>query len=209
MVSEIAGTTRDRIEERINIGGVGFRFIDTAGLRATDDVLERMGIDRALEAVAKARIVLLVVDAATTSTADVSAQIAELGLRSNQRLCVVINKIDSINNYQLSTLNYQLIALSAKTGENLDVLTAWLSGVVDVSALEAGSAVVSSARHYGALTRAREAVGRVSDGLSSGISPDLLAGDVREVLHHLGEITGEITTDEILGTIFSKFCIGK
>ncbi len=209
MVSEIAGTTRDRIEEKVNIGGVGFRFIDTAGLRTTDDVLERMGIDRALEAVKKARIVLLMVDAAGLDERDVAAQIAGLSLHPNQRLCVIINKIDKTDNYQLSIINYQLIALSAKTGENLDALTAWLAGAVDVNALEAGSAVVSSARHYEALTRAGEAVRRVSDGLSSGMSSDLLAEDIREVLHHLGTITGEITTDEILGTIFSKFCIGK
>ena len=208
MVSEIAGTTRDRIEERVNIGGVGFRFIDTAGLRATDDVLERMGIDRTLDAVAKASVVLLVMDASAISAADISAQIAELDLRADQRLCVVVNKIDK-QSISIDLSGVESVAISAKTGENLDALTAWLARAVDVNVLEAGSAVVSSARHYEALTHAGEAVRRVSDGISSGVSSDLLAEDIREVLYHLGTITGEITTDEILGTIFSKFCIGK
>ena len=226
MTSEIAGTTRDRIEERVNIGGVGFRFIDTAGLRPTDDLLERMGIDRALEAVSAAYIVLLVVDAASAMREEVETQIAELDLSAEQRLCVVVNKIDkdrrSVDELLPSVLTdgygaclkFQgfsptVIAISAKTGENLDTLRAWFSGAVDVSALEAGSAVLSGARHYEALTRAREAIGRVSGGLSSAVSADLLAEDLREALHHLGLVTGAVTSDDILGTIFSKFCIGK
>jgi tRNA modification GTPase len=218
MVSEIAGTTRDRIEERVNIDGVDFRLIDTAGLRDTDDALERMGIDRAREAVAKAYIVLLVVDGRNADSgllcaehnfmADVAVQIADLGLRSDQRLCVVINKIDKVST--LPALDgADVVALSAKTGENLDALRTWLSGVVDTSALEAGAAVISGARHHEALIRAREAIERVSTGLSSGVSADLLAEDLREVLHHLGTITGSVTSDDILGAIFSKFCIGK
>jgi tRNA modification GTPase len=249
MTSEIAGTTRDRIEERVNIGGVGFRFIDTAGLRPTDDVLEQMGIDRAMEAVAGAYIVLLVVDAACVSADDLAAQIASLGLLPDQRLCVVVNKIDKISDSRRSVseilppsqnastaygdsrrsvgellpsvltdgpeaftpsgFSPTVIAISARTGERLDELREWLSGAVDVSALEAGAAVVSGARHYEALVRAREAMGRVSEGLSTGLSADLLAEDLREALHHLGQITGTVTSDDILGTIFSKFCIGK
>jgi tRNA modification GTPase len=219
MTSEIAGTTRDRIEERTNIDGVGFRFIDTAGLRDTDDVLERMGIDRAREAAAKAYIVLLVVDAASVSAEDVAAQISELGLRSGQRLCVVVNKIDK-NSTPFELDSIENIAISARTGQNLEVLHEWLSAAVDVSALEAGAAVVSGARHYEALMRAREAVGRVVEATATatstgcaaqrpGISADLLAEDVREALYYLGLVTGAVTSDDILGTIFSKFCIGK
>ncbi len=202
MTSEIAGTTRDRIEERVNIGGVGFRFIDTAGLRATDD------------------------DAASARQEDIEAQIAELDLSGEQRLCVVVNKIDksqrSLDESLPSVLtdgynkrpvppgfSPTMIAVSAKTGENLDTLREWLSDTVDVSALEAGAAVVSGARHYEALMHAREAIGRVSTGLTSGASADLLAEDVREALHHLGLVTGAVTSDDILGTIFSKFCVGK
>lgn len=222
MVSEIAGTTRDRIEERVNIGGVGFRFIDTAGLRATDDVLERMGIDRTLDAVARARIILLVLDGgAAVSAEEIALQVAELSLRDDQRLCVVVNKIDSASSEiqeQLAkaeclqadgVVDFESVSISAKTGRNLDALTAWLSGAVDTGTLEAGGAIVSNARHYEALILAKEAIGRVSAGIASGRYPDLLAEDIREVLYQLGTITGEVTPSEILGTIFSRFCIGK
>ena len=219
MVSEIAGTTRDRIEERVNLGGVDFRFIDTAGLRATGDTLEQMGIDRALDAVRKAYIVLLVVDAGNSAhsgapctehdfRADVMAQIADLDLKSDQRLCVVVNKIDKVST-SFDFAEIENVALSAKTGENLDALREWISCAVDVGALESGAAVISGARHYEALIRAREATGRVFNGLAEGVSTDLLAEDVREVLYHLGTITGAITSDDILATIFSKFCVGK
>jgi tRNA modification GTPase len=208
MTSDIAGTTRDRIEERVNIGGVDFRLIDTAGLRETDDVLERMGIDRARDAVKTAYAVLLVVDPSEGS--DVEAQIADLGLGVDQRLCVVFNKMDKTSS-EVSGLRggATVIPISAKTGIGLDELRGWLVGSVDLSALEAGAAVVSGARHHEALMRARESIGLVGEGLRSGIPSDLLAEDIRATLHHLGTITGAITTDDILGTIFSKFCIGK
>jgi tRNA modification GTPase len=229
MVSEIAGTTRDRIEERVAIGGVGFRFIDTAGLRDTEDVLERMGIDRTLDAVRRAFVVLLVVDSTSASSDDIETQIIELDLHPEQRLCVVFNKIDKVRTSAFadsednllvltngiesasgsSGFSPNFIAISARTGQGLDELRRWLTSAVDAGSVQAGSAVVSSARHHEALTHAREAIERVLSGLSSGIPSDLLAEDIREVLHHLGTITGEVTTDEILGTIFSKFCIGK
>ncbi len=219
MVSEIAGTTRDRIEERAVIGGVDFRFIDTAGLRSTGDRLELMGIERTRQAVSKAGVVLLLIDSSGHDPADVEAQIADLGLRPDQRLCVVVNKIDKRSpdsppaEWCLEGAGWSaektIIPISAKTGQNLDALREWLSGAVDVSALEAGAAVVSGARHYEALIRAREAIGRVTEGLSTGVSTDLLAEDLREATHHLGTITGTITTNELLNNIFSKFCIGK
>jgi tRNA modification GTPase len=226
MTSEIAGTTRDRIEERVNIGGIDFRLIDTAGLRNTDDVLEKMGIDRAREAVRTAYAVLLVVDAAGLDEADVAAQISDLDLHADQRLCVVVNKIDRADAAVQGIFTdlqgksprgaggglngaSNVIPISAKTGTGLDALRGWLMGSVDVSALESGSAVVSGARHHEALSRARGSVGRVLEGLEVGLSADLLAEEIRETLHHLGTITGSITTDDILGTIFSKFCIGK
>jgi len=258
MTSEIAGTTRDRIEARVNIGGVEFRLIDTAGLRDTDDVLERMGIERAREAVSRAWMVLLVVDASTASRDGIAAQIIELDLRPEQRLCVVLNKTDKIEETgktdgSFTADSVTTVALSAKTGAGLDELRAWLAAAVDTDALEAGGAVVSGARHYEALTRAREAVERVLSGLgasetdgaggtnrvtggiygtdeiggadevadgtdgtggfdtilTSCLPADLLAEDVREILHHLGTITGSVTSEDILATIFSKFCIGK
>jgi tRNA modification GTPase len=174
-----------------------------------------------LEAVSKALVVLLVVDRSSVSADDIAAQIAELNLRADQRMCIVANKIDVDNKHPLPIANHPLIALSAKSGENLDALREWLSGAVDTSALEAGAAVISGARHYEALMRAGEAIDRVSAGLSAGVSAegltevsagapaDLLAEDLREALHHIGTITGIVTSDDILGTIFSKFCIGK
>ena len=237
MVSEIAGTTRDRIEERVNIGGVGFRFIDTAGIRSTDDPLERMGIDRTMEAAGRAHIVLLVVDGGndlreTGCTehdfeADVAVQVAGLDLRCDQKLCVVLNKTDLGTP---PTVAYESLAISAKTGRGVDELRGWLAATVDRGALEAGATVVSNARHYEALVRAREAAGRVLEGLGVSVAPvseieerttqpagplsvsataDLLAEEIREILFNLGSITGEVTTDEILGTIFSRFCVGK
>lgn len=271
MVSEIAGTTRDRIEERVNIGGVTFRFIDTAGLRDTDDRLERMGIERSLAALREAAIVLEVVDASRNAAGDLGCaeqEIADLDLRPEQKVCVVVNKIDAANGGAEEEANFRrpqpsrsesarredrfreiyvakeacpqrsgegegkkvasdgvnaVLHTSAKTGAGLDELREWLVGAVDVVGLS--SATISNRRHLEALTLARQAVGRVLAGLGSidgsgragvsergsvaGLSADLLAEDVRTTLHHLGTITGEITTDEILGAIFSKFCIGK
>ncbi len=163
-----------------------------------------MGIDRTMEAMTRARIVLLVVDAA--DVADIDSQVAELGLNSDQCLCVVQNKTDLRTPPAVA---YESLAISAKTGQGLDALRDWLTSAVDVNTLEAGAAVVSNARHYEALVCAAEAVERVLSGIDANLPADLLAEDIREVLHHLGTITGEVTTDEILGTIFSRFCVGK
>ena len=250
MVSDIAGTTRDRIEERVVVGGVGFRFVDTAGLRATDDELERMGIERTRDAIRRARVVMLVMDAVEAGVCDIEAQVAELGLREDQQLCVVLNKVDVVGAldaesgsvgssgavlgtvsgavsgevqawFSAADFPGSVFEISAKTGFGLDALRDWLVGTVDVRGFDSGAAVVSGARHFEALSRASHAVGRVLAGLrggfsasevcdsGSGLSSDLLAAEVREVLHHLGSITGDITSSEVLGAIFSKFCIGK
>ncbi len=202
MVSAIAGTTRDRIEERVNLGGVGFRFIDTAGLRATEDELEQMGIERTLDAVRRARIVLLVVESGN----DIETQITELDLRDDQKLCVILNKIDR----QPVPPNCSHIAISAKTGENFSALTDWLLSTVALENPDFDSTVISNSRHFDALVRAQEAVKAAGRNADCGLCyAELLAEDVRQVLFHLGTITGEVTSDEILGTIFSKFCIGK
>ncbi|MDR0907300.1 MAG: tRNA uridine-5-carboxymethylaminomethyl(34) synthesis GTPase MnmE [Rikenellaceae bacterium] len=198
IVSEIEGTTRDRIEERVALGGVSYRFIDTAGLRTTTDRLEQMGIERARDAVRGARLVLLVTDA-STSAADILAQAGELGLTADQRLCVVLNKIDRLSEGEVSGLKSELegslaagafggslaaealegsvavVALSAKTGLHLDALEDWLRGSVDTGALYSGAVVVSNARHYEALQRAGEGIARVRAGLSTGLSSDGLS----------------------------------
>lgn len=303
MVSEIAGTTRDAIEETMDIDGVLFRFIDTAGIRATDDRLERMGIERTRAAIARAQIVIRMIDAesmlhtapptrsertscrmqpqeptagqigitiasplgdemqrtrrqaepsidpypsdrtagltnapessihmvsdwneirskehidefASISEMDFSSALSDRkspsalssDMRPTRRTINVINKIDKVPHHPLLT---DAIAISAREGTGIDRLRQALRRAVDTDTLYHGDPVVSSARHYEALTSAHMALGRALAGIDGSLPSDLLGEELRSVLYHLGTITGEITSDEILGTIFSKFCIGK
>ncbi len=215
IVSEIAGTTRDVIEDVINIEGILFRFIDTAGIRDTVDKIESIGIERTYERIAKASIVLLMVDA-TEGLDDIKKAVETIKNKigeGDKKLIVVINKIDKADKeLDVQTLLEEqdvMIKLSAKTGENIDQLINELLSVVNLSALNQNEVVVTNARHYEVLQKASEALQRAIDGLSTGITGDFLAQDIRETLHYLGEITGEITTDEVLGNIFKNFCIGK
>ena len=205
MVSEIAGTTRDVIEERANIGGVLFRFLDTAGIRSTDDRLERMGIERTMESIRRAQIVIHMIDATHPGTSSKP----DFALRPDQQLLTVANKIDQAP--AALTLPENAIGISAKQGTGIDRLCDALRGAVDTEALYHGDPVVSNNRHYEALTTAREALDRALDGLGNGLPTDLLSEDIRQVIHHLGSITarGSIAPDEVLQNIFSKFCIGK
>lgn len=205
MVSEIAGTTRDVIEERANIGGVLFRFLDTAGIRSTDDRLERMGIERTMESIRRAQIVIHMIDA---TLPEISCK-PDFALRPDQQLLTVTNKIDKAP--ATLTLPENVIGISAKQGTGLDRLYDALRGTVDTEALYHGDPVVSNNRHYEALTTAREALDRALEGLGNGLPTDLLSEDIRQVIHHLGSITarGAIAPDEVLQNIFSKFCIGK
>ena len=218
MVSEIAGTTRDVIEESIDIEGVRFRFLDTAGLRATDDRLERMGIERTLESLRRARIILHLVDAARVAEAGhcpdlVQTVREEVGEDfvpdGGQRILKVVNKTDT------APAGFRLpedaIGISAKRGEGIAELCRALRDTVDTGAVYHGDAVVSNSRHYEALTGARTALRRALEGLDEGLPGDLLSEEIREVIRHLGSITGRgaIAPDEVLEHIFSKFCIGK
>ena len=206
MVSEIAGTTRDVIEERANIGGILFRFLDTAGIRSTDDRLERMGIERTMESIRRAQIVIHMVDAPTLAG---TLPEPDFTLRPDQKILTVANKIDKAS----ASLNLpeNIIGISAKQGTGIDQLCDALSRTVDTEALYHGDPVVSNSRHYEALTTAREALDRALDGLGNDLPADLLSEDIRQVIHHLGSITarGSIAPDEVLQNIFSKFCIGK
>jgi len=215
IVSDIAGTTRDVIEDVINIEGVSFRFIDTAGIRETVDAIETIGIERTYERISKSSIVLLLVDA-SEKLSDIENAIKTVKNKvgaSDKKLIVVINKIDQlsedININNLLDKQDVLVKISAKTGENVDVLIQELLSVVNLSALNQNEVIVTNARHYEALEKASESLDRAINGLNSGITGDFLAQDIRETLHYLGEITGEITTDEVLGNIFKNFCIGK
>lgn len=244
MVSDIAGTTRDTVEARINIDGVDYRFIDTAGVHQTDDKLELMGIDRTRQALEKARMVLWITTAdepgsnvgsnigsnvgnpsghnahnAPDTEAALKAVFAAatgIELTSEQILYRIINKIDLHSDTDNSsavtaegTEDRYTIRLSAKTGEGIRALVATLARSVDATAAYRGEAIVTNQRHYHALCEALTALDAALDGLQHGLTSELLSEDIRAAINHLGEITGEITSDDILQNIFSKFCIGK
>ncbi len=215
LVSDIAGTTRDVIEDTIDLDGVLYRFIDTAGIRRTNDVLEGMGIERSFERIASAMIVLCVADARDAAPA-VMTQMEALRLPPEVYCLVVLNKTDAALPEHVSSVVSALasagidsVSISAREGRGMDALFAALGRRIDLSCIAGNESVVSNSRHYEALLHASEAVERVLSGLSSGLTSDLVAGDLREVIYHLGAITGEVTSDEILGNIFSRFCIGK
>lgn len=244
MVSDIAGTTRDTVEARINIDGVDYRFIDTAGVHQTDDKLELMGIDRTRQALEKARMVLWITTAdepgsnigsnigsnagnpsghnahnAPDTEAALKAEFAAatgIELTSEQILYLIINKIDLQPHTESAsavtaegTEDKYTIRLSAKTGEGIRALVAALARSVDATAAYRGEAIVTNQRHYHALCEALTALDAALDGLQHGLTSELLSEDIRAAINHLGEITGEITSDDILQNIFSKFCIGK
>ena len=200
MVSDIAGTTRDTIEATTIIDGIRFRFVDTAGLRTTDDRLEQMGIERTYRAISKAHIVLHLT---TAESPDFSNYPTEANPQAYIR---VVNKIDKS---APTTCNDDIIYISAKADLGIDNLRERMRSAIDTSTLNAGSVVVSNMRHYEALTLAREALGDAQRALDMNLSGDLISEDIRRIIHHLGEITGDITSDDILQSIFSKFCIGK
>ena len=206
MVSEIAGTTRDVIEEQANIGGVRFRFLDTAGIRATGDRLERMGIERTMESIRRAQVVIRLLDAR-----DLEGGIpaAEFTLRQGQRLLTVINKLDAAPEGFRPMKG--TIGISARRGDGIEGLCRALRDAVDTEGVYHGETVVSNSRHYEALTAARQSLARALEGLDRGLPADLLSEEIRPVISRLGEITGRgaIAPDEVLENIFSKFCVGK
>ena len=216
IVSDIHGTTRDVIEDVVNIDGTLFRFADTAGLRETTDIIETMGIERSYNQLVKAEIVLLVTDI-SGSVESIIERIWNIRSKIvNQHLIIIANKVDIATEEaqnKLSRFPLQpreaLIFVSAKNRENLDNLIQLMKQTIDFGAVGNEEVIVSNVRHYEALNLAFNAIVRVIVGLESGISGDFLAQDIRECLHYLGEITGEITTDEVLGHIFKNFCIGK
>ncbi len=222
MVSDIAGTTRDTVEAVANIDGVMFRFVDTAGLHSTDDVLEQMGIERTAQALKKARIVLWITDNANFEEEDIMREFGDFRPSDEQAIYRVVNKIDLFESGDCATgvrdLNMHIsatdigrgaIRVSAKTGEGVEALVEVLKSAVDASAAYAGDVIVSNQRHYEALTQAREALDASLSAMREGLPSDLLSEEIRQVLYHLGSITGEISSEDILQNIFSRFCIGK
>lgn len=208
MVSDIAGTTRDTIEATCNIGGVVFRFIDTAGLHSTDDVLERMGIERTSEALRRAHIILwLTDDDSTLMNDDMQGYVPS----AEQVVYKVVTKIDLQENCDCAINKNadSVIYLSAKTGVGIDELRNVLQSRFDAQSAYRGDVVVSSQRHYEALRESAESLQAALSALRTGLPTDLLSEDIRQVLYHLGTITGEITSEDVLQNIFSRFCIGK
>ncbi|MBD8349774.1 tRNA uridine-5-carboxymethylaminomethyl(34) synthesis GTPase MnmE [Dysgonomonas sp. HGC4] len=216
IVSDIHGTTRDVIEDTINIDGLIFRLIDTAGIRDTDDVVESLGIERTFKKLEQANIVLWVVDAETEDERTIALSQKILPLTEGKKLILVFNKVDIIpaarKEYKeqlLSDLISDRIFISAKYHQGTENLQDILIEAANIPEFGEQDVIVTNMRHYEALRNALAAITRVSDGMESGLSSDFLAQDIRECMHYLGEITGQISTDDILGNIFSKFCIGK
>ncbi|MES2681172.1 MAG: tRNA uridine-5-carboxymethylaminomethyl(34) synthesis GTPase MnmE [Bacteroidota bacterium] len=213
IVSEIPGTTRDTIEDEITIEGVLFRFIDTAGLRTTTDIIEQIGVNRALEAIRNSAIIIYLFDAHTFSYGDLKIEIDLLKDHiGNSQLVVVANKIDAedVGDLQSEFEDFPgIIYISAKEQKNIDVLKQKLITLFDSRTLDTSDTIVTNARHANALKNAGNALQNVMQGLSTNIPGDLLALDIRYALEELGNITGEVTNDDLLETIFTRFCIGK
>ncbi|MBT8306382.1 MAG: tRNA uridine-5-carboxymethylaminomethyl(34) synthesis GTPase MnmE [Maribacter sp.] len=223
IVSEIAGTTRDAIEDELTIGGIGFRFIDTAGIRDTEDVVESIGIKKTFKKIEQAQLVLFLHSAEEFRNAEIDLkslqlEVGKIALKHPDKpLVILVNKIDLLNAKEKTALEnmlsnvegsaFQLI--SAKTGGGVDMLKKLLLDYVNTGALRNNETIVSNTRHYDAMLKALEEIQKVQNGLDDSISGDLLAIDIRQALYHFGEITGEITSDDLLGNIFANFCIGK
>ncbi len=206
IVSEIAGTTRDSIEDQIVINGFNYRFIDTAGIRKTDDKIENLGIERSLSHAKKSNIIIYLIDA----TQDIKSQlknIKKLNIDDQEKVIKVINKID-LNEKVSSEIN-DAIYISAINQTGIDILKNRLCKFTNVNSLDTNNTVVTNQRHYEQLLKTITELELVIKGLKDGLSSDLLAINIKESLYHLGLITGEISSDDLLGNIFGKFCIGK
>jgi tRNA modification GTPase len=200
IVSDIQGTTRDTVEDTLVIGGMLFRFIDTAGMRQTDDQIENMGIERSRQAAQKAAVIIHLIDA--TAPVDILQEVGEI---EDKKVIEVWNKVDLIAD---SRQDENIIKISAKKGE-VDILKEQLMAFAIEQYDTRNAVTISNTRHYEALLRAGEAIGRVRDGLAMQISGEFLSMDLQDCLAALGEITGQISSQEVLNNIFSKFCIGK
>lgn len=219
LVSDIHGTTRDVIEDTITLGGTLFRFIDTAGIRQTDDRIEAMGIERTFKKIDEAQLILWVIDGETAVQHIEHLYKDIMRHADGKKLIAVVNKDDCLTSDKRNEISEILndllpteakqIFISARQQTGLDNLQALITATATIPEADGNQLIVTNARHYQALTNAKEAITRAIEGLHSGISGDFVSQDIRECMHYLGEITGEITTHDILGNIFSRFCIGK
>ena len=222
IVTDIPGTTRDIIDDTTIIDGVLFRFVDTAGLRATNDAIEQMGIARSYEQIGKAQIVLYVTEASPSDNLvnqENATLASDIASRCEGRTLIrVLNKADLVPAHSVvapdlipahSIAAANLIPISAKTGKGLDALRRALLQAAALPSVSASDVIVTNARHYEALTNALDSIHRVIDGLALDLSGDLIGEDLRQCIFHLSDIVGDVTTDDVLGNIFSHFCIGK
>ncbi len=211
IVSHIEGTTRDAIEDELIIDGVAYRFIDTAGIRKTEDFVENIGIKKTFENIERAQLVLHLFDASKIKS--LQNNISELENKyPSKRILTIINKADLLSDDEISKLKslyLNLIILSAKQKKGIHELTTTLTNLANKGALSNNETIVSNSRHFEALNNALNAISEVQKGIDNNISTDLFSIDVRQALFHLGEITGEVTTEDLLGNIFANFCIGK
>ena len=209
IVSDIPGTTRDTVEDQIAIGGVNFRFIDTAGIRNTEDKIEQIGIARAYEKIEQAQLVIYLFEASEDKAVEIEA------LRNkypDKNILLIANKIDTVKKDRVRELKNtfkDLVLLSAKDGKGIEELKEKLLTLSNAGQMGKNDTIVTNNRHYDALLKALEAIQKVKEGMDMELSSDLMAIDIREALFHLGEITGSVSTDDLLGNIFSNFCIGK
>jgi len=215
IVSDIAGTTRDAIEDEISIEGIKFRFIDTAGIRTTEDTIESIGIKKTFEKITQSQVVLYLLDASRVTTETIQIFNTEIRKIQEQypdkQLVVIANKIDESDQEYIETsfVYPHTLFTSAKSGLGIDALKAKLLEFVNTGALRNNDTIITNSRHYDSLLKALAEVQKVQQGMDANLSGDLLAIDIRQALYHFGEITGEITSDDLLGNIFANFCIGK
>lgn len=211
IVSDIAGTTRDFIEDELSLGGVIFRFIDTAGLRETSDTIEAIGVSRTQEKMRTASLILYLFDLSATDLVEVHQDLNKLDNLGVPYLKVG-NKLDAAKKNIVKELQHKhpdMLFISAGNKENLELLKVRILELVNLDKFRTGNTVVTNVRHYDSLIKTRESLLEVLGGLDVMVTNDFLAMDIRRALHYLGEITGEVTTDDLLANIFSKFCIGK
>ena len=216
IVSDIHGTTRDVIEDIVSIQGITYRFIDTAGIRETQDAIEKIGIKRTYQQIEQASIILWVIDS-TQVNEHIDWMAERIVSRSEgKKLILVFNKLDKINEEECRVLELlfenitaERLFISAAKHQHIDALLHHLHQAAAIPSIGDQDVIITNMRHFQALTQALSAIERVQTGLSTGISGDFVSQDIRECLHYLGEITGQISNDEVLGAIFSRFCIGK
>ena len=214
IVSSIAGTTRDTIEDQINLNGVNCRFIDTAGIRSTDDEIESIGIERTFKKMAESEVIVFMIDYSVLDQNKINYCVDYLNKIEdkfpNTKLITVLNKNDVKSNISVSDLDkFNPIKISAKNKQNVESLTNEITSYVNNLTSQIDNSTISNSRHYDLLNKTYEEIHKVKISISKDISSDLLAIDIKQAIYFLGELTGEISNDEVLGNIFSKFCIGK